>query len=89
MNEHVKPRNVLPASLPPRGLRRVEAAAYVGVSPSTFDEMIRDGFMPTPKRFRGCIIWDRMALDEAFTCLPDREGAKPASTNPWDAMSNV
>ena len=33
---------VLPVSLPPRGLSRVEAAAYVGVSPSLFNEMMRD-----------------------------------------------
>src|SRR5690242_17745827 len=37
---------VLPASLPPRGLSRVQAAAYVGVSPVLFDELVKDGRMP-------------------------------------------
>lgn len=82
-----KPRLVLP--FPPRGLRRPEAAAYVGVSPSTFDGMIKEGFMPKPKRYGGRTIWDRIAIDEAFACLPDEENAKPASSNPWDAMSNA
>lgn len=79
-----KPRLVLP--YPPRGLRRPEAAAYIGVSPSTLDAMIRDGFMPKPKRYGNRTIWDRVAIDEAFACLPDEENAKPASTNPWDAL---
>jgi len=34
----------------PRGLRREDAAFYVGVSPATFDEMVKDGRMPQPKK---------------------------------------
>lgn len=34
----------------PRGLSRVRAALYVGVSPSLFDPMVKDGRMPRPKR---------------------------------------
>jgi hypothetical protein len=41
--------NVLPPSLPPRGLSRAEAAAYVGVSTSLFDIMVADGRMPGGK----------------------------------------
>jgi hypothetical protein len=79
MNER---RNVLPLSLPPRGLSRVEAAAYVGVSPSLFDQMVVDGRMPCPKTVNARVIWDRLKLDEAFTALPDRDGEEPG--NPWD-----
>lgn len=90
MNEQVVQRHYpLPPTLPPRGLRRTEAAAYIGVSPSLFDQMISDGRMPRPKRYRGRVIWDRCALDEAFACLPEDEDAKPASKNPWDEVSNV
>ena len=32
----------------PRGLSRVQAARYVGVSPSLFDEMVKDGPAPRP-----------------------------------------
>jgi hypothetical protein len=31
---------------PPRGMSRVEAADYIGVSPTLFDTMVRDGRMP-------------------------------------------
>lgn len=72
-------RNVLPLSLAPRGLTRVEAAAYVGVSPTMFDELVGDGRMPKPKRVNTKPVWDRRKLDDAFEALPD-EGA-PA--NPW------
>jgi predicted DNA-binding transcriptional regulator AlpA len=42
--------DVLSTSLPPRGLSRVQAAAYVGISPTLFDEMVADGRMPKPVR---------------------------------------
>jgi predicted DNA-binding transcriptional regulator AlpA len=64
---------------PPRGLSRIEAATYIGVSPSLFDEMVKDGRMPGPKRINSRNVWDRLALDRAFEALPDRDAA-----NPWD-----
>ena len=54
----------------PRGLRREEAARYVGVSPAKFDEMIRDRQMPKPRQAGGRVIWDRAELDMAFSELP-------------------
>lgn len=53
----------------PRGLSRVEAARYVGVSPGTFDKLIADGIMPKPKQIRARRVWDRQALDLAFSSL--------------------
>lgn len=72
---------ILPPSLPPRGLSRVEAAAYVGVSASLFDELVKDGRMPRPKRVNARTIWDRKRLDEAFEAIPDGESR---AANPWD-----
>jgi predicted DNA-binding transcriptional regulator AlpA len=69
----------LPLSLPPRGLSRHEAAAYIGVSPSLFDEMVKDGRMPAPKHVNSRVIWDRYRLDVAFEALPDT-----VQQNPWD-----
>lgn len=66
-------RDVLPASCPPRGLSRVEAARYVGVSPSLFDAMVQDGRMPKPKPMNARRVWDRLRLDAAFDALPDDE----------------
>ena len=61
----------LPPILPPRGLSRVQAAAYIGVSPSLLDEMVRDGRMPKPPQINARRVWDRFKLDEAFAALRD------------------
>jgi predicted DNA-binding transcriptional regulator AlpA len=63
--------DVLPTSLPPRGLSRVQAAAYVGISPTLFDEMVADGRMPKPVRINARTVWDRVKLDEAFLALSE------------------
>lgn len=81
-----KPReSVLPASLPPRGLSRIYAAAYIGVSPTKFDELVADKRMPRPKRIDGRRVWDRLKLDEAFAALDDEGDLKPASV--WDEVT--
>ena len=74
--------SVLPPSLAPRGLSRVQAAEYVGFSPSTFDAMVDEGTMPKPKRRGRRVVWDRLRLDEAFAALPSDDDAQVA--NPWD-----
>lgn len=63
--------SVLPASLPPRGLSRPQAAEYVGVGSTKFDELVADGRMPPAKRIDGRKIWDRFALDESIAALAD------------------
>jgi predicted DNA-binding transcriptional regulator AlpA len=78
-----QPKNVLPLCLPPRGLSREEAAAYVGVSASLFDALVKDGRMPLPKRINVRAVWDRLRVDAAFEALPSNE----AADNPWDKIS--
>lgn len=73
---------VLPPSLAPRGLSRVYAAAYIGVSPTKFDEMVADKRMPRPIHIDGRRVWDRVKIDEAFAALGEGDGAKPQSV--WD-----
>lgn len=75
---HTRSAAVLPLSLPPRGLSRGQAAAYIGVSASLFDQLIKDGRMPNPKRINGRVVWDRRQLDEKFDALDD------GGNNPWD-----
>ena len=70
----------LPPGVRPRGFCRTAAAAYVGVGASLFDEMVLDGRMPKPKLVNTRIIWDAIALDEAFDDLPTK-----GIDNPWDA----
>lgn len=77
-------RSALPASLAPRGLSREEAAAYVGVSASLFDEMVQDQRMPPPKVINRRTVWDRLQLDRAFSALPHRDGSEG---NPWDEVA--
>ncbi|WP_136617955.1 MULTISPECIES: hypothetical protein [Mesorhizobium] len=60
-------------SYPPRGLSREEAARYIGVGPTLFDEMVADGRMPRPKLINSRTIWDRVTLDIAFSSLPDKD----------------
>lgn len=64
-------------SYPPRGLSREEAARYVGVGTSKFDEMVADGRMPRPKRVDGRVIWDRLKIEAAFTDLPEERAVNP------------
>ena len=68
-------------SIEPRGLNRVQAAGYVGVSPSLFDEMVADGRMPSPKIINSRTVWDRRELDVAFDAIPKRE-----ERDPWDCV---
>ena len=75
---------------PRRGLRREQAACYVGVSPSCFDALIRDGLMPKPVRLRGAVVWDMRAIDLAFDRLSDDQDAHASGTvNPWDAATAI
>ena len=76
-------RRTVEPSYAPRGLARDDAARYVGVGTTLFDEMVADGRMPRPKRINGRVIWDRLALDGAFTDLPD------AVDNAWDRALRV
>ncbi|MDX0836931.1 hypothetical protein GOD90_24320 [Sinorhizobium medicae] len=57
----------------PRGLNREQSAAYIGVSPSKFDQMVADRRMPRPKRIDGRTVWDRYQLDSAFDDLPSEK----------------
>ena len=62
-----------PFAYPPRGLSRSDAARYVGVGESTFDEMVRDRRMPKPRSIGSRVVWDRVEVDIAFSDLPRKE----------------
>jgi predicted DNA-binding transcriptional regulator AlpA len=76
----------LPPTLAPRLISRDAAAAYVCVSPNTFDAMVKDGRMPHPKRLSDKrIAWDVRALDVAVDQLP----AETAGASADDTWSDV
>ena len=68
-----------PRAITPRGLSRVQAAVYIGVGTTKFDQMVADGRMPKPKQIDSRTVWDRLELDAAFDDLPTE-----ADRNPWD-----
>jgi predicted DNA-binding transcriptional regulator AlpA len=73
----------LPPTLAPRLIGREAAAAYVCVSPTTFDRMILDGRMPRPRRLYGRrIAWDVRELDAAVDVLPV-EADDQATDDTW------
>ena len=79
MEHAAKSGKALPPSLAPRGLCRVQAASYIGVSASLFDLMVLDGRMPKPKRINARTVWDIRKLDLAFEAIPGDE-----EKNEWD-----
>lgn len=78
-------QKALPPTLAPRLISRVAAAAYVNVSPTTFDEMVKDGRMPKPKRLGGRRkAWDVRALDAAVDNLPVENNDNDNDNETWD-----
>ena len=68
VNMHIAPR---------RGLAREDAAGYVGVGTTKFDEMVADGRMPRPVKIDGRVVWDIRRLDAAFDNLVEATAANP------------
>ena len=61
----------------PRGLRRDNAARYIGIGTTKFHELVCKGKLPEPVKIDGCVIWDVKKLDTAFDELSE-------PNNPWD-----
>jgi predicted DNA-binding transcriptional regulator AlpA len=64
-------------------LSREIAASFIGVSPSKFDEMVKDGRMPKPKRIDTRRVWSRTAVEKAFGRLP---GDEDDQDDEWEAF---
>jgi hypothetical protein len=71
------------AALPRRGLSRDEAAIYLGISASTFDELRSTGKIDPPRLIKGRKLWDIRELDMAFEALP-RENQQVESSSWFD-----
>jgi predicted DNA-binding transcriptional regulator AlpA len=70
------------ASQPRRGLSRIEAAVYVGLGVTKFDELVAAGQMPKAKRFGGRVLWDIRELDMAFDAI----GSEGGEVNEWNTI---
>jgi predicted DNA-binding transcriptional regulator AlpA len=53
----------------PRGLCREEAAYYIGVGTTKFDELVASRRMPRARKIDSRLVWDRVELDMAFSDL--------------------
>jgi predicted DNA-binding transcriptional regulator AlpA len=69
--------------VPRRGLSRTEAAMYIGISASKFDELVADGTMPKPVKLGSRKVWDIRDLDLAFDALPREDDSIP---NSWEGV---
>lgn len=77
------------------GLSRDEAAAYINVSPNTFDLLVSKGVMPKAKRIGTRRVWSRRDVELAFERLDnDEPGDKPSNgaqdergTPPWEGRA--
>lgn len=85
LNDNLSKSNVLrinlrKASCPRRALNREEAAMYIGVSASFFDDLVKTGTMPKPIRIKSRTVWDVHQLDQYFDEL------STPNDNPWDEL---
>lgn len=69
------------------GLSRETAARFVGVSPTTFDQMVRDGTMPKPRQVGRRNLWSRIELEICFDALPTHGETQPGADNEWDDVA--
>lgn len=75
----------------PGALSRKEAAQFVGVAPSTFDELVRTGVMPPRRSIPGHnrFVWLLEELQAALRDLPvDGRGEQVdgAEMSGWDGV---
>lgn len=69
----------------PRGLSRELAALYIGVSPSLFDILVKDGRMPKSKPINARRVWDRALVDAHFEALDGKFA--PRQSNDWEDVA--
>ena len=67
----------------PRLLRRERAAQYLDISPNSFDKLVRDGVLPSPKKLESFKVWDRSDLDALADALP-YQGSESVADTTWD-----
>lgn len=75
----------------PGALSRIEAAQFVGVAPTTFDELVRTGVMPPRRSIPGHnrFVWLLEELQSALRDLPVDGRAAPvdgSTSNGWDGV---
>ena len=68
-------------SIAPAALDREDAAAYLALSVSTFERLVRDGSIPQPRQLASRrVAWLRFELDEWLLSRPVSEQLPPPNT---------
>ena len=81
---HMPKQAALPPTLPPRLIGREAAAAYVCLSPNTFDDLVERKLMPRPRILGDKRkAWDVRELDAAADALPHDDEELVASDEGW------
>lgn len=75
------------AQIIPRGLSRLDASKYIGVSPVTFDKLVRDGIIAAPVKLRGRKVYDRFKIDVCV--FGDREVEKVPDDEEDDGLAEL
>ena len=76
-------------NITPRGLRRAQAAAYIGISPSHFDKQRALGAIPAPRSMFGVDLYDRHELDFLFDSKAASVAANDNNRQFWDTCFDI
>ncbi|MDI9847324.1 hypothetical protein QM467_04525 [Rhodoblastus sp. 17X3] len=82
-------RKIRPCPRDPIGLGAEEAAAFIGVSASTFAKAVENGLMPAPFELFGRKIWSAGEIETALNRLPRRGAGRQDDADGSDIWSDV
>lgn len=71
----------------PRGLRRADAARYLGISTSHFDKQRMAGAIPDAKSMLGVTLYDRCDLDQLFDGIAGADNDN--ASDYWDKQCDT
>lgn len=71
-------------SVPRLGLNRSEVALSIGVSTNTVDLMVKEGFLPQPRKWHSRKIWLVSEIEAAMMQWP-RDGHAEDDEDEWSA----
>ena len=57
------------------GYRRQEAADFVGMKLTKFNQLVKQNKLPKPFKIDGCVVWDGRELLQAFDKLKGNTGS--------------
>lgn len=60
-----------PITWMPLALCRDAAAETLSIGTTMFDELVKDGKLPKPKRLKGRVLWDSRRLAEAWDAIEE------------------